>query len=154
MERCRQRSKASSENRRTRTELDKAILNSLNRKASCSSNYRPGEDLPTQDLELGLTGSVVNRLSMTVWIRLRIHGAELKPTEESSSKTSCKLLQEIALAASMLRLSKAGYKIVAHIHDEVVIEAPIGEGSLEEVIDIMCEPEPWNEGPHIKRSRV
>jgi len=43
-------------------------------------------------------------------------------------------------------LEKAGYKIVAHIHDEVVIEAPIGEGSLEEVIDIMCEPEPWNEG--------
>ena len=50
------------------------------------------------------------------------------------------------LAASMLRLAKAGYKIVAHIHDEVVIEAPIGEGSLEEVIDIMCKPEPWNEG--------
>ena len=50
------------------------------------------------------------------------------------------------MAAAMLRLAKAGYKIVAHIHDEVVIEAPIGEGSLEEVIDIMCEPEPWNEG--------
>ena len=51
-------------------------------------------------------------------------------------RTSCckRLLSRINATTS-----KAGYKIVAHIHDEVVIEAPIGEGSLEEVIDIMCQ---------------
>ena len=46
----------------------------------------------------------------------------------------------------MLRLAKAGYKICAHIHDEVVIEAKNGEGSLDDVIKIMCIPEPWTEG--------
>ncbi|MFR0064361.1 MAG: hypothetical protein ACLRU1_03340 [Veillonella parvula] len=73
------------------------------------------------------------------WGRVETYGGKLVENIVQAVARDC-------LAASMLRLSKAGYKIVAHIHDEVVIEAPIGEGSLEEVIDIMCEPEPWNEG--------
>ena len=73
------------------------------------------------------------------WGRVETYGGKLVENIVQAVARDC-------LAASMLRLSKAGYKIVAHIHDEVVIEAPIGVGSLEEVIDIMCEPEPWNEG--------
>jgi DNA polymerase bacteriophage-type len=57
------------------------------------------------------------------------------------------IVQAIArdcLAESMLRLDSAGFKIVMHIHDEVVIEA---EGdSLKEVSDIMGQPIDWAPG--------
>ena len=33
-----------------------------------------------------------------------------------------------------------------HVHDEVIIEAPVGFGSLEDVRDIMTQNAPWNEG--------
>lgn len=49
------------------------------------------------------------------------------------------IVQAIArdiLAKAMLRLDKAGYKIVMHIHDEVVIEAPTAS-SLEDICFIM-----------------
>lgn len=59
------------------------------------------------------------------------------------------IVQAIArdlLAEAMFRLDKAGYEIVMHIHDEVVIEAPINKGSLKEVCDIMGITPKWAEG--------
>lgn len=62
------------------------------------------------------------------------------------------LIQAIArdcLCAAMLRLKNcktAHYKICAHIHDEVILEVPEGEGSLEDAIAIITQNEPWNEG--------
>ena len=59
------------------------------------------------------------------------------------------LIQAIArdcLGAAMMRLEAAGYKIVAHIHDEVVIDVPEDFGSYDEVIEIMTKNEPWNSG--------
>lgn len=50
------------------------------------------------------------------------------------------------LCAAMARLTMAGYKICAHIHDEVILEMPEGKGSLDEAIAIMCKNAPWNEG--------
>ena len=50
------------------------------------------------------------------------------------------------LAAAMLRLDEAGYKIVMHVHDEVILEMPYGQGSLEEATAIMGEPLPWAPG--------
>lgn len=50
------------------------------------------------------------------------------------------------LAHAMLKLDEAGYRIVMHVHDEVIIEAPIGKGSLEDVIAIMTQNAPWNKG--------
>ena len=46
----------------------------------------------------------------------------------------------------MLRLTEAGYKIIMHIHDEVVMEAPDGVGSLTEVTKIMSKNELWEAG--------
>ena len=43
----------------------------------------------------------------------------------------------------MVRMEKAGLKIVAHIHDEVVIEAKEGEHTLKEVCDIMAQNPSW-----------
>ena len=50
------------------------------------------------------------------------------------------------LAEAMLRLDRAGYKIVMHVHDEIICEMPEGHGSLEEVIRIMSEPIKWAYG--------
>lgn len=50
------------------------------------------------------------------------------------------------LCAAMKRLTDAGYKICAHIHDEVILEMPEGKGGLDDAVRIMCQNEPWNDG--------
>lgn len=50
------------------------------------------------------------------------------------------------LAWSMRELEKAGYTIVMHVHDEVVLEMPEGLGSLEEACAIMGRTPSWAEG--------
>ena len=50
------------------------------------------------------------------------------------------------LAIAMLRLDEAGYKIVMHVHDEVILEMPYGRGSLEEAAGIMGQPIDWAPG--------
>lgn len=50
------------------------------------------------------------------------------------------------LTAAMLRLDAAGYKIVMHVHDEIISEMPQGKGSLQEIIQLMSEPLSWAEG--------
>lgn len=47
------------------------------------------------------------------------------------------------LAEAMLNLRDKGYKIVMHVHDEIVIEAKENEGALEDVIDIITESPSW-----------
>jgi DNA polymerase len=46
----------------------------------------------------------------------------------------------------MLKLDAAGYKIIMHVHDEVILEMPEGKGSLEEVIGLMSQPLYWAKG--------
>ena len=43
----------------------------------------------------------------------------------------------------MLNLNYCGYKIVMHVHDEVILEVPEGEGSLEDVLRIMSHSSKW-----------
>ena len=50
------------------------------------------------------------------------------------------------LLTAMRRLDEAGFKITMHIHDEVIIEEPIGGRSLSDVEAIMSMPIPWAEG--------
>lgn len=50
------------------------------------------------------------------------------------------------LAEGMLNVEAEGYKIVMHVHDELVTDTPIGFGSLAEVEEIMSRPIPWAEG--------
>ena len=59
------------------------------------------------------------------------------------------LTQAIArdlLCAAMMNLEAAGYRICMHIHDEAVIEMPIGQGSLEEACRLMAIAPVWAEG--------
>ncbi len=50
------------------------------------------------------------------------------------------------LAEAMLRLSAHGFQIVMHVHDEVVLEVPVGKSSAEEVCRIMSETPAWAKG--------
>jgi DNA polymerase len=50
------------------------------------------------------------------------------------------------LSSALMRLDKHGYKIVLHCHDEIVCETPKGQGSVEEVCEIMCAADSWAEG--------
>lgn len=54
------------------------------------------------------------------------------------------------LAEAMLRLDEAGYKIVAHVHDEVICEVQKGKGSVEEMCAIMAESPKWVKGLPLK----
>lgn len=73
------------------------------------------------------------------WTRIETYGPKL--VENIVQATARDLLAE-----AMLSVNKAGYKIVMHVHDEAVIEAPIGTGSLEEVCSLMGIPPQWADG--------
>ena len=49
------------------------------------------------------------------------------------------------LAVALLRLDAAGYKIVFHVHDEIIAEAPDGS-RWEDMADIMGQPIDWAPG--------
>jgi DNA polymerase len=69
--------------------------------------------------------------------------------ETYSGKLVENAVQAIArdcLAVAMTRLDAAGYKIVMHIHDEMVADMPEGQGSLAEVEEIMSQPIDWAPG--------
>lgn len=73
------------------------------------------------------------------WGRVDTYGGKL--TEN--------IIQAIArdsLAESMLRLEKYGYKIVFHVHDEVILDVPKDKGYLEEVEEIMGLSISWAPG--------
>jgi len=50
------------------------------------------------------------------------------------------------LAESLMRVNAAGYQIVMHVHDEVVIDVPADAADLERVCGIMGQPIPWAPG--------
>ncbi len=58
----------------------------------------------------------------------------------------CQSVARDLLAHTMVNVEGAGYPIVFHVHDEVVVEKAALEGSLEEVCDLMCQGPTWAEG--------
>jgi DNA polymerase len=70
------------------------------------------------------------------WERIETYGPKL--VENIVQATARDLLAE-----AMLRVAEKGYDIVIHIHDEVVIEAPMEFGSLKDVCDIMAVAPVW-----------
>ena len=73
------------------------------------------------------------------WVRRSYHGGLLA---ENGTQAMCRDL----LALGIIRCEAAGYKVVGHVHDEIVAEVPEGWGSVEEMENIMSEVPKWAEG--------
>ena len=73
------------------------------------------------------------------WTRIGTFGGKL--TENIVQATARDLLAE-----AMLRLRDAGLEIVMHVHDEAVLEVPIGHSGVEEVCALMAEAPAWADG--------
>lgn len=62
------------------------------------------------------------------------------------------IVQAIArdcLAVTLERIYDRGLQTVFHVHDEVIIDAPM-ETTVEEICDLMAEPIPWAPGLILK----
>ena len=73
-------------------------------------------------------------------------GGKMELQETFGGKIAENCTQAIArdlLAHAMLNLEAAGYPIVFHVHDEAVMEVPIGQGSVEEACRVMAIPPDW-----------
>ena len=88
-------------------------------------------------------GECVTYMSMNQttkkWERLETFGGKIVENIVQAYARDC-------LAESLRRLDKLGYKIVFHVHDEVVLDVPVGVSSSEEVAKIMSEPISWAKG--------
>ena len=62
------------------------------------------------------------------------------------SRTSCSTIARDCLAEALLKIDAAGFKIVMHVHDEVVIEIEENAADLEAINRIMGEPVEWAKG--------
>jgi DNA polymerase len=72
------------------------------------------------------------------WERIESYGPKIV---ENLTQALCRDL----LAEAMQRLSNTGYKIVMHVHDEVVIEAPM-DTDVDTVCKIMSQTPSWATG--------
>ena len=72
------------------------------------------------------------------WLRLESYGPKF--VENIVQGTARDILAE-----AMLRLNSQGYRIVMHVHDEVVIEAP-ADASLEDICTVMGAAPSWANG--------
>ena len=73
------------------------------------------------------------------WERIETYGPKLV-------ENIVQAISRDLLAEAMKKVAEKGYEIVMHVHDEVVIEAPVGYGSLKEVCDIMAIAPTWADG--------
>lgn len=73
------------------------------------------------------------------YTRLKTYGGKLVENITQATARDC-------LRDAMAALDAAGYPIVFTVHDEVILDTPVGFGSLEEVREIMGRPVPWAPG--------
>jgi DNA polymerase len=72
------------------------------------------------------------------WGRIESYGA--KVVENIVQATARDLLMH-----AMFSIDRVGYPIVAHVHDEVIVEAPL-DARVEDVAVLMCDAPVWAEG--------
>lgn len=99
--------------------------------------YRPELKPEPQFEKLGLTylGTGQNKQ----WVRQKSYGGKLVENITQATARDC-------LRDAMTALEAAGYRIVFHVHDEVIADMPKGTGSLDEMKEIMGRPLPWAPG--------
>ena len=75
------------------------------------------------------------------------------PVESYGPKFVENIVQATArdcLADAITALEARGYRVVFHVHDEVILDVPNDKGSLEEVSDLMTAPSGWHPGLPLK----
>ena len=85
-----------------------------------------------------------DRLSLTFmgtglgnhWERQKTYGGKLV-------ENATQAIARDILADAMLRMTRKGIDIVAHIHDEAVSELPVGKYTVQEICDLMSENPDW-----------
>jgi DNA polymerase len=78
----------------------------------------------------------VDAINKTKWSREQTYGGKLA---ENMTQATCRDL----LVESLKTLNAKGYYTPAHVYDEIVCEVPLGFGSIEKVVKIMCTPPQW-----------
>ncbi len=73
------------------------------------------------------------------WGRIPTYGGKLTENIIQAIARDC-------LAEAMVKLNDAGYRINFHVHDEVVLDVPVGTGSKEEVEKVMGQSIKWAPG--------
>ncbi|RKO63237.1 DNA polymerase [Caldibacillus debilis] len=73
------------------------------------------------------------------WERVSTYGGKLTENVVQAISRDC-------LAESLRRLHRAGYGIIFHVHDEVVLDVPKERANIDEIIRIMREPIEWAPG--------
>lgn len=75
-----------------------------------------------------------------VWGRNETWGGKLVENIVQAVARDC-------LAETIRHVSRAGYQIVMHVHDEIIVDVPETEtDALEKITDIMAQPVPWAQG--------
>jgi DNA polymerase len=95
-------------------------------------------ETPWGEMKDTLTYMAVNDKTRK-WDRAKTHGGKLA---ENVTQAICRDL----LKDGMVRLEAAGYPVVLHVHDEAVVEVPIGSLSLEEGLRVMSIVPAWANG--------
>ena len=75
-------------------------------------------------------------IEQKLWKRLKTYGPKLVENIVQAVSRDC-------LATAIVRLHEAGYKIVFHVHDEVIAEMPNESGSVKEMCEIMSRSIEW-----------
>lgn len=73
------------------------------------------------------------------WTRLETYGPKLVENIVQATARDC-------LGEAMFNVDNAGYDIVFHVHDEIIMDVPKEQGSLEEVNALFGKPIPWAPG--------
>lgn len=92
--------------------------------------------------QLYITGEKVIE-TRKVWAEFGIYGGLIV---ENIVQAICRDL----VAEGMKAVTKAGYEIIMHSHDELISEAPEGFGTIEEYERLMCSVPSWAKGFPVK----
>jgi len=73
------------------------------------------------------------------WKRLDTYGPKLVENIVQAVARDC-------LAEAMFKVTAAGYDIVMHVHDEIIMDVPKDKGSVQEICDIFGQSIKWAKG--------
>jgi DNA polymerase len=113
----------------------------------CLAYYKPNIKESTTSW-----GSVKEQLHITgektvetrkVWCEYSVYGGLLV-------ENIVQAISRDLVAYGMIAVQKTGYDVIMHAHDELIAEAPLGFGSIEEYEHLMCSTPEWAEGFPIK----